>query len=165
MKESKSIGEIIKEHYPITKKYHRRKLWITAQSRTIEVHKYQRMRNNATEGDYHRIIAAIKTLYLKPGEIYFERNYKDEESENFMTMHCFMTATCYLNLECDMLYDFQVEYAFNNCPFEAAIKEMLKPHPLDTRAKEIQLQPDFNTSFQRVLKIQEPQYIKNFKTI
>ncbi|MDR3695593.1 hypothetical protein [Mucilaginibacter sp.] len=165
MKESKLIGEIIKEHYPITKKHHRQKRWKIAQSRTTETHKYQRMRNEATESDYHKIIAAIKTLYLKPGEIYFERDYKNEESENFMTMHCFMSATCYLYLECDILYDFQVEYAFNNCPFEAAIREMLKPHPFDTRATEKQLQPNFNTSFQRTLKFQEPQFIKNLNII
>ena len=164
MKESKTVGEIIKQHFPLPKKHYRRKSWITAQSRTTETHKYQRMRNEATEGDYHRIIAGVK-LYLKPGEIYFERDYKNERTDDFISMHCFMSATCYLSLHCDILYDFLVEYAFNNCPFEAAIREMLKPHPLDTRATEKELQPDFKTSFERTLKFQEQQYIKTFKTI
>jgi len=163
MKESKSVGEIIKQHFPLTKKHHRRKRWITAQSRTIETYKYQRMQNKATEADYHKIIAAVKTLYLKPGEIYFERNYKNEETDNFLTMHCLMSATCYLYIECDFLYYFQVEYAFNNCPFELAIREMLKPHPFDTRATEKELQPDFKTSFERTLKIQEAHFIHTLK--
>lgn len=161
MKESKSAGEIIREHYPLTRKQYRRKRWAIAQTRGT--HQYQAIRNSCTEAEYHRILNAVKTLYLKQGEVYFERNYKHEETENFLSMHSFISATCYLYLECDFCYDFQVEYAFDNCPFEAQIRTFLRIHPLDTRATEKELQPDFKSFFERVLKFQDPQFIHALK--
>ena len=70
-----------------------------------------------------------------------------------------MSTNCYLSLECDLCYDFHVEYAFGNCPFESEVRDMLKQHPLDNQAKERPRQPDFKTSYETVLKVQDKQFI------
>jgi len=89
----------------------------------------------------------------------FERDYRYGKTENALAMHAFMSSTFYVYLECDVHYNYNVEYAFRRCLFEAEIRTMLTGYPFNTRSKEIRLKPDFNTFFQRMLSFQDRQYI------
>jgi len=89
----------------------------------------------------------------------FERDYRNCNAENAFAMHSLMSNSIYLYLECDYSFNYRIEYAFNNCPFEAEIKKLLRPFVLVNSSKEIQLKPDFNTYFATVLNVQDKKYI------
>jgi hypothetical protein len=162
MKEIKTNNHpIINTHYPLAKENQFSKRWHIAQS--LQNRPQQRLQNDAVEFDYHRILDVVKRLYLKHGEVYFDRDYKHDKTENCLAMHSFMTPTFYWYLECDFCYDFRVEYDFCNCPFESSILAMLKPYPMDRASKRIQLKPDFNTYYNGVVKVQDAKYIHSLK--
>ena len=135
-----------------------RKRWLIAQSKS----KAQVMQNNCTEAAYHRIIGAVKTQYMQPGEIYFERDYKTDKSDGLFSMHSFATPAFYIRLDCSLCSDYEVQYAFGKCPFKAALRELLAAYPLDRQAAERQVQPDFKTFYKTILAIQEATFIHTF---
>jgi hypothetical protein len=161
MKELKSIAY---PQTPVTpppkRKLRGTKRWAIAQGRGTNPR--QAMQNSNTENAVHRIIAAIKTRYLKTGDVYFERDYKQDKEESIFDMHCFMCSTFLIRLDCVLYYDFEVEFAFDNCPFEAEIRAMLNAGPLDTQAKEITLQPDFKAYYEHVLSYHRAEFIHTF---
>jgi len=146
--------------YQAPKHKQSKKRWIVAQARP---EKGRRMQNDCTEAAYHRIIEAVKKLYLKHGDIYYDRDLKTDKSQGFLSMHSFLCSNFYIYLQCDFTFDYTVEYAFNNCLFEAEIRKMLAVHPLNAQAKEVALKPDFTTYYQTVLKVQDQQFIHSFK--
>jgi len=158
MKELKSI---IDKHYPIPKKEQRTKRWIIAQSR--KNFKDQRMQNAAIEAAYNNVLELVKANYLPTNKVYFERDYRRDKSENCFAMHSFITGSFYWYLECDLLYNYRVEYAFFNCPFEAEIIAMLKPYPLDRSASLVTLLPDYHTFVLNVFHQQDEQYLHSLK--
>jgi hypothetical protein len=155
-----TVGQIIQNHYPIPNRKPRKR-WVIAQSR--HTNKQQETINSCTEIDYHRVIDAVKRLWLNPGEVIFERDYKYDKEAHFMDMHSFLTPTFYIRLSCSFNYDFEVEYAFFNCPYEAQVRTVLKSFPLDGRATEKELQSDFTTFYENVLKFQPSTFIHPFK--
>jgi hypothetical protein len=159
MKEINSTNQkpIIEAHYPLQKKHQFMKRWIVAERRKNWEH--QTGMNRCTEAAYHRIIEAVKQRFLMPGELYYDRDYKQDKTENCCAMHSFITPTFYIYLECSFDYEYRVEYAFWNCPFEAEIRTMLRPYPLDRQAREVTLKPDFTAFFDTVLRIQDPRFI------
>lgn len=161
MKELKHYGcQPIPIIAPPTKEHRGMKRWVIAQGRGTRPQ--QALQNSNTEHAYHRIIAAIKEQYLKPGDVYFERNYKQDKTESLFDMHSFMCNSVLLRLDCMLYYDYEVEFAFYNCPFEESIRAMLKVGPLDTQAKEITLQPNFQLYYEHVLRYHRPEFIHTF---
>lgn len=152
---------IIEAHYPLPKKHRFMKRWVIAEKR--ENHEQQTGTNRCTEAAYHRIIEAIKSRYFIPGTEYFERDYKRDKTENCLAMHSFIMPSFYIYLESSFTYDYRVEYAFNNCSFEAELRAMLKPFPLDRQATEVKLQPDFKTFYDNIMRIQDQRFITSFK--
>ena len=82
-----------------------------------------------------------------------------DKSESATSMQSFITPNFYWHLHCSYLYHYEVEFAFNDCEFEAYIKAMLIPYPLDRQATERKLLPDFNTFFETVLQVQDKCYL------
>lgn len=158
MKELKSI---ITTHYPIPKSEQRTKRWIIAQSR--KNFNDQRMQNSATEIAYLKILNEVKANYLQPNEIYFERDYRHDKSENCFAMHSFIAPTFYWYLECDFLYNYRVEYAFCNCTFEPELLTVLTAYPLDRSASLVNLQPDFTIFYKSVIHIQDHSFLHSLK--
>ena len=158
MKELKSIFTV---HYPIPKSEQRTKRWVIAQSR--KNFKDQRMQNSATEAAYLRVLAFVKAHHLPSNGVFFERDYRRDKSENCFAMHSFITSSFYWYLECDLTYNYRVEYDFRNCPFEAEIIAMLKSYPLDRTASKINLQPDYETFVLNVLHRQDEVYLHSLK--
>jgi hypothetical protein len=121
-------------------------------------------RDNANlEGRYHQIIAMVKKLHLKQGELYFERDYKDDSTEGYLAMHSFLTSSFYLYIECELTYDYHVEWAFHNCSYEAEVMEILTRYPMDTMSREVTPTPDLPTFYKRTLAIQSREFVYCFK--
>ncbi|WP_295791978.1 hypothetical protein [Mucilaginibacter sp.] len=161
MKELKSfqtVGTIINTHFPIRRKHGKR--WKWAQTRGSNP--AQVRQNDCCEHSYHEVLNLVKTHHLKPGDVFYEKDSKHDTSE-FLAMHGFMTSTFFWRLDCAAYYDYEIEFAFNNCPFEAEIRRCLRAFPLDRQAKEIQLKPDFKTFYNNVLKVQPSEFIFSFK--
>jgi len=158
MKELKDTPEkpIIQTHYPLLWRSQFQKPWIVAQSR--KNFQGQMATNRSTEDAYMRIVQAAKQ-YLKSGDRYFERDYRRDKTENCCAMHSFMMPSFYIYLECNVDYNYRVEYAFLNCPFEVEIRAMLQPFPLDRQASEVSLKPDFESFYHGVLSIQKAMFI------
>ena len=154
--EPKPVGKIIEEHFPLSQRKPTKR-WIIAQSRGTN--KAQEMKNRCVEAAYHRTLSAVKTLYLKPCDAYYERDQKHDNSDSFLAMHSFMTTSFYFHLQCSFCYDFEVEYAFNNCPYEQQVRFMLKAFPLDSQATESELKPDYNTFFETVMTFQDKSFL------
>ena len=159
MKELKPT--IIEQHYPLPKSLQRTKRWIIAQSR--KNFEGQRQQNLAVEAAYHKVLNKVKEQFLKPKEIYFERDYRHDKTENFLAMHSFITTSFYWYLECDLCYNYRVEYDFGDCPFEFEILAMLKGYPLDRQTTRRYLLPDFGTFVLDLLDAQDSQYFHSLK--
>jgi len=153
--------KIIEQHYPVPKSLQRTKRWVIAQSRNN--FEGQRQQNTATEVAYNRIMEFVKANHLPNNKVYFERDYRRDKSENYFAMHSFITSSFYWYLECDLNYDYKVEYDFSNCPFEDDILDMLKPYPLDRTASKITLMPDFKTFVLNTLHVQDEIYLHSLK--
>ena len=115
--------------------------------------------NETIESQFLRTLAKVKKLLSSEHPTAFERDYRNDNSNDAFAMHAFMTGTFYFHLECNFTYNYDVTYAFSNCEHEATIRELLKCYPLCTRAKEVSLQPNFTTYFGRVLNVQDDKYI------
>jgi len=158
--DSNTVGKIIQKHYPLIKRTQQPQLKSTLDGRTD---KSKALQNSCIEVAYHRMVTIVKTLYLKPEETYFERSYKREESQNFLVMHQLMTSDCYLSLECDFDYDLQVEYAFDNCPFETQIENLLASMLVGRPAKPQEFLPSFKFYYSRMLKIHDSRFVHTLK--
>jgi hypothetical protein len=115
--------------------------------------------NETIESQFLRTLAKVKKLLAREHPTAFERDYRNDNSQDAFAMHSFMTGTFYFHLECSFTYSYDVTYTFNHCEHEATIRELLKCYPLCTRAKETRLKPDFNTYFNTVLNVQDNKYI------
>ncbi|AMR30526.1 hypothetical protein A0256_03355 [Mucilaginibacter sp. PAMC 26640] len=71
------------------------------------------------------VIKEIIQQGLTSDQPYFNRDYKDEGSEPFL-IHYFLTETFLLRIECTLNFDTVVEYSFENCPHEEAIRAIIK---------------------------------------
>ena len=132
------------------------KTWITAKRRSN--HAAQQATNNTVEVFYKSILTNAKKMMSQSASV-FERDYRYDKTENAFAMHAFMSSTFYFCLECDVHYNYNVEYAFCRCPYEAELRAMLTDYPFKLRSTEVTLTPDFNTFYQRVLSFQDNQFI------
>jgi hypothetical protein len=72
---------------------------------------------------YELVLGKVKELYHSSGELCYERDFK-HDNENPFTIYSFLTSTFYWNIECDFVYNINIEYQFYNFPFEQEIREL-----------------------------------------
>lgn len=117
------------------------------------------MRNRNIEGLYHRLLNSVKTLYMKRGEAYFDRDYKGDKTESLLAMHTFLCKSIYWNLECDLAFTYGVTFAFSNCPFEVEVRKALRTYPLSDYSTEVTLRPNLNEFYNNTLAYQDKRHI------
>ncbi|RVU01276.1 hypothetical protein EOD41_04730 [Mucilaginibacter limnophilus] len=162
MKEINSPTEGISEAMPIPqerkrKPYREQPRWRVAQLRTD--HKLQKMQNECVEAAYHRVLQTVKQLIMKHGgDIIYERNHKFNP-ESYTGMHSFTSSTFYWRLDCELNYNYEVYFAFHNCPFEETVRVMMLPFPLDRTTHEHQFPQGYDIFYQTVLEVQDPIFI------
>jgi hypothetical protein len=119
--------------------------------------------NVSTEYYFVKVLAKVKQLYATQREYVFERDYRHDNTESAFSMHSFICNSFYMRLDCDFLYNYNVEYDFDNCPFEQQIKHLFQTmgFVLD-RARQQPQQTDVATFFKGVIAYQHP---KHFKTL
>ena len=121
-------------------------------------------RNQLVETYYKEILELVKRLYPKLTYHYsktvFEKDYRQDNSENCFSMHWFLTPCFYWHLECDFAYNYRIDYDFDNCPFEAEITVLI-----DKRFNQIpncdrkKLKPSLKCYYQSVLEVQDSKFI------
>lgn len=122
-----------------------------------------KLQNAAIENQYHRIIALVKTHHMKYADVYFERDYKHDATEGYLTMHCFLTPNFYILLECGLDLVYRVEYSFFNYTYETEVMKLLTHYPICLRNKQVELTPDHLTFYQRTLEFQDSKFVYCFK--
>lgn len=87
----------------------------------------------------------------------FERDYRYDVSENFMTMYAFITSSLYFKLECMMDYSYRIEYDLYNCPFEQEIMEWINNRNCYIKdcCRQFKIKPNYKEFFQKVIQVQE----------
>jgi len=152
-----SKNESVSSIKPLNKQDRMVKRWKLAKMRTWD--KRQQVDNLTLEINHHAALKKVKELLSNQQQTVFERDYKEDNLENALAMHAFLSPGFYFYLECDYAWDYQLEYAFNNCKQEAQIKAILKSYQLDVKGKLVALQPDFNTFYRNVIAIQDKRYL------
>ncbi|CAM3747459.1 hypothetical protein MUGA111182_06995 [Mucilaginibacter galii] len=115
----------------------------------------QKQRNTIIAGDYRGILVEAKTL-LKPTDGHaFELDFTRSRAKSKLALYAFITPTFYWYLECDPFTEYQVTYAFGNCPQEVAIRKLLSKFFVQEQLQEIKLQPDFDTYYRNVQQVQD----------
>jgi len=145
---------IIQTHYP-TRKVIGTKRWIIAERKSKAI----TTQNYCVEASYHQMINTVKTLYMQPGESYYERDLKTDKQQGLFCMHSFTNANFYWFLVCDLCFNYQIYYAFHKCSYELAIRNQFRAYPLDRQTNERKLEPDFSTYFKTLLTTQSAEFI------
>ena len=152
---------ILDQHYLKQDNLKTVKRWVIAIS--LPGFTIQKRDNTLLEAAYHRLIDTVKTQYLKPGERYIDRDYKSDMSEGIFAMHCFLTPHFYISLECNLSYDYKVEYCFYNCRYEQAVRKPLDHFTMNNRSIEVDLYERFETFYKQTLEEQSPSFIQSVK--
>lgn len=158
LKEIQHAGPILETHFPIRRP--RGKRWKTAQNRGSNP--AQVRQNECVEVAYHEVLKLVKTHYMQPGEVYFEKDLKHDMSQ-FLAMHSFITPSFYWRLDCAAYYDYEIEFAFGDCPFETEVRKLFRAFPLDRQAKQIELKPNFEMFYRLAIEMMDPKFIFYFK--
>jgi len=137
------------------KNHSRPKRWAYAKTKLGQ---RESLQNSNIEAVYHQVINAVKTLYMRRGGDYFERDYKTDKSHGILCMHSFITSNFYWILDCELGFQYKVTFAFDKCPFEAEVRKLLRAYPLSESATEVILQPDLATFYKNVLAYQDRRF-------
>ncbi|MCJ8210810.1 hypothetical protein MUY27_13920 [Mucilaginibacter sp. RS28] len=138
-----------------------KKRWIAGLRRAESIH--QNTLNGSVSYCYRDILTKAKQLLKEHEHLVFEKDFRYDNNDNAFILHAFISSTLYFILECELCYDYKVDYAFNNCPVEAEIRKLLQVYPINERANEVKLRPDFNTFYHNTLRYQPSQYIYSLK--
>lgn len=130
------------------------KRWKVAEGRSVALDRV----NGAVSGFYRDILSKVKQLLAQQPQTVFERDLRHDNTDDAFTMHAFISNSIYICLECAYNYEYNIEYAFNNCPFEAHVREWLSVYPVADRSREIALQPDFSIFFKGVQAYQPKKF-------
>ncbi len=121
--------------------------------------------NYGTEHVYHQILNFAKTAYSQLPEALtnpvFEKDYKEDNTENAFTMHSFITHNFYWELECSFAYFYRINYDFYNCPFEQEIMNAIErnePYLPNCFVRTPQ-KPNCQELHRRVLQVQDQEHI------
>lgn len=140
------------------------KRWVTALTNPYKDSLYHL--NSIIELTYHDILKSAKTLYSQlestSERTVFEKDCKNNSSESSLAMHTFLTSSCYLHLECSFDYLYRIQYDFYNCPFENEIMRLieLREHYTPGSCKHLQTKPNCKEFFNRVITVQDAQFIQ-----
>lgn len=105
---------------------------------------------------YQLVLQKVKELYLMPGEVYFERDYTNDNSEPFK-IYSFITQTFYWYIECTLNFEIVINYDFNNCIHEQQIQALLHNHILAYYATRTPM--NIGQYLAGVVAYQDPKYI------
>ena len=164
------IKSQIQNHLPFKKEAERlniprlEKRWVLAHSNPYKDSSYHQ--NSIIEVTYHDILKSAKSLYSQlHGTLQrtvFEKDYKNDSSESSLAMHTFLTSSCYLHLECSFDYLYRIRFDFYNCPFENELMEKieLRDHYTPGSSKHWETKPNCKEFFQRVVRVQDAQFIQ-----
>jgi len=121
----------------------------------------QKKINLAINDTYHFLIELVKELYSTlPNEsdrIIVELN-RAQEPLNPICMYTFLTPHFYFYLECSIVFQYRVEYQFDQCPFEQEIMHRLKTTILRDYSIEIMKMPNYREFFNEVLRVQPERF-------
>ena len=140
---------------PIPTQSKGRKRYQIAQARSTTGR--QQKDNENLEIAYFNILSRVKRLFNGTNKLSFERDYRKDGS-SYLAMYAFICDSFYLYLECEFDFCYLLEFAFNNCQYEAELRKLLTPLKGYQRIKEVSLKPDFETHFKNVLAFQPTQY-------
>lgn len=133
------------------------KRWLIAKRR--DNHEMEKLRNLVIERSYHTVLKVAKQIIGKPSLPVFERDYTRDNSESATAMHAYLDSNFYFTLDCDWLYQYRVEYAFNECKHKRQLLNLIDSYPFDANATEKVLKPDFHSFYCNVLKAQDCKHI------
>lgn len=135
------------------------KRWVLAKRKYG--HTQNQLNNETVESAFHSMLYKVKQLLKQhqSNQTVFEKDFRFDNTQDAFCLHAFISSNVYLYLECSLDYVYRIEYAFNNCRHEAAIRELLDAYVFIGRTKEVELQPDFSTFYAGVLRIQEKKHI------
>ncbi len=155
-------GEVMPIPQQPKRKPHREQpRWRVAQLRTD--HKLQKMQNECVEAAYHRVLQTVQQLIITHGgDTVYEQNHKFNP-ESYTGMHSFTSSMFYWRLDCELNYNYEVYYAFHNCPYENEVRQLMKPYPLDRTTHEHHFPQGYDTFYKTVLVVQDPIYITAIK--
>lgn len=137
------------------------KTWVTGRGNSK--FDQERPTNNIVQATYMSILAKVKTMHSPSSYPVFERDYRHDNTDSAIMMLAFMSDGFYWVLECDVHGKYNVQYAFHNCSFEKEVRELIQVYPFEARCTELDLQPDFASFFQNVLRFQDKQYLTTLK--
>jgi hypothetical protein len=146
---------------PIPIEYRMQKFYQLAKTR--KGYTTQKANNSSVELAFMKVLKQVKEILARNPQIVFERDQRKDNTHNAFTIHSFLSSDIFLELSCDITCNFYVEYAFlpssyNLLGQQDEIGKLLQTYPLDTKAKEIQLE-DFSAFFKRVLQVQDQRFI------
>lgn len=132
------------------------KCWKLAQLRVWD--QKQLARNNFIDSEYTLILIEIKKVLAKEAPLVFERNYREDKTASAQAMHCFVAPNFYLYLECDLAFNYRVEYAFGHCRQKDDILSQFNSLALDDCLAEVPLPLPFYLFYKMVQHAQPIQY-------
>ncbi|WP_342644880.1 hypothetical protein [Mucilaginibacter sp. CSA2-8R] len=132
------------------------KCWKLAQLRVWD--QKQLARNNFIDSEYTLILIEIKKLFAKEAPLVFERDYREDKTASAQAMHCFVTPSFYFYLECDLAFNYRVEYAFGYCRLNDDILTQLNSLALDDCLFEVPLPLPFYLFYRMVQHAQPVEY-------
>lgn len=107
---------------------------------------------------YDQLIKRIKERFLKPGDVYFERDYRHDHIDPY-SIHGFLTATFRCDILCDQIFEIKMLLQFQDCPFENEVIEQLNEFRLCECVYHPAKREDLPAFLQRVIAYQDPNYI------
>jgi hypothetical protein len=123
------------------------------------------LQNETVESAYHQLLYKVKQLLKQQAtQTVFEKDFRYDNAQDAFCLHAFVSTSIYLYVECSADYRYRIEYAFNLCVHEAAIRELLKAYIFTERTKEIQLKPSYTEFYKRVLSVQDSKHIYTYTT-
>lgn len=139
------------------------KQWIRGKSRMRQsiIHE----KNADVESTYKKVLELAKQLYSSlpdPSErTVFEKDDRRDCSENPYSMHTFINSSFYWYLECNMVFNYRIEYDLHNCPFQEQFMELIESQNKYNPGSCIHWhqKPNCKEFFQRVIKVQDAQFI------
>lgn len=134
-------------------KYTVKKRWTLPYTKS----KWQHMRryNELVEAAYIRLLAQVKSLYTARSELIYDHNTREDSHLNSTVMHTFLTTTLLLELECEYVNcKCQINYDFQQCPFEKQIKELFKRYPLSAYIKHTPIKEGVGNRYKGTLAFQ-----------
>ena len=104
--------------------YPRRKLWKVAARHHMGKNKVGV--NHCLERIFMKVRDEVRRLYAERYEYFYDRDWREDTSENSCVMHTLACSTLYLTLECDHDYNYKVYYHLEDCPFKDQILTLLQ---------------------------------------